>query len=350
MKIFSIFSVDQERAARSRSLIAGWLLLVAVTVAVIVMLGGATRLTHSGLSMVQWQPLMGVLPPLTEDAWRAVFELYKAYPEFQKINQGMTLVEFKSIFYFEYAHRMLGRFIGLEFALPFIWFLLTGRIEHGRRLALFGLFCLGGVQGIIGWWMVKSGLVNQPDVSHYRLTVHLGVAVLILGGLLWAALDLMIRRTKAAAPGLRHGANCLLGIIFLQILTGGLVAGLNAGFIYNSFPKMNQYWFPPELWDLSPFWVNMLENVVTVQFDHRIGAYVCVILTSWLWWRCRASNLSPNVRTALNLVLSAMFLQFALGIATLLWVVPVPIAVLHQGGALLLFAAAVYLSFRLHRG
>ncbi|SVD87210.1 uncharacterized protein METZ01_LOCUS440064, partial [marine metagenome] len=132
--------------------------------------------------------------------------------------------------------------------------------------------------------------------------------------------------------------------------TGGLVAGLKAGFIYNSFPIMNQYWFPPELWDLSPFWVNMLENVVTVQFDHRIGAYVCVILTSWLWWRCRASNLSPNVRTALNLVLSAMFLQFALGIATLLWVVPVPIAVLHQGGALLLFAAAVYLSFRLHRG
>ena len=282
MKIFSIFSVDQERAARSRSLIAGWLLLVAVTVAVMVMLGGATRLTHSGLSMVQWQPLMGVLPPLTEDAWRAVFELYKAYPEFQKINQGMTLVEFKSIFYFEYAHRMLGRFIGLEFALPFIWFLLTGRIEHGRRLALFGLFCLGGVQGIIGWWMVKSGLVNQPDVSHYRLTVHLGVAVLILGGLLWAALDLMIRGTKAAAPGLRHGANCLLGIIFLQILTGGLVAGLNAGFIYNSFPMMNQYWFPPELWDLSPFWVNMLENVVTVQFDHRIGAYACVILTLWL--------------------------------------------------------------------
>ncbi len=350
MKIFSIFSVDQERAARSRSLIAGWLLLVAVTVAVMVMLGGATRLTHSGLSMVQWQPLMGVLPPLTEGAWRAVFELYKAYPEFQKINQGMTLVEFKSIFYFEYAHRMLGRFIGLEFALPFIWFLLTGRIERGRRLALFGLFCLGGVQGIIGWWMVKSGLVNQPDVSHYRLTVHLGVAVLILGGLLWAALDLMIRGTKAAAPGLRQGANCLLGIIFLQILTGGLVAGLNAGFIYNSFPMMNQYWFPPELWDLSPFWVNMLENVVTVQFDHRIGAYVCVILTSWLWWRCRSSNLSPNARTALNLVVGAMFLQFALGIATLLWVVPVPIAVLHQGGALLLFAAAIYLSFRLHRG
>ena len=198
--------------------------------------------------------------------------------------------------------------------------------------------------------MVKSGLVNQPDVSHYRLTVHLGVAVLILGGLLWASLDLMIRGTKAAAPGLRYGANCLVGIIFLQILTGGLVAGLNAGFIYNSFPMMNQYWFPPELWDLSPFWLNMLENVVTVQFDHRIGAYICVILTLWLWWRCRATNLSPNARTALNLVLSAMFLQFALGIATLLWVVPVPIAVLHQGGALLLFAAAIYLSFRLHRG
>ncbi len=350
MKIFSIFSVDQERAARSRSLVAGWLLIVAVTAAVMVMLGGATRLTHSGLSMVQWQPLMGVLPPLTEDAWRAVFGLYKAYPEFQKLNQGMTLVEFKSIFYFEYAHRVLGRFIGLAFALPFIWFLLTGRIEQGRRLPLFGLFLLGGVQGLIGWWMVKSGLVNQPDVSHYRLTVHLGVAVLILGGLLWAALDLMIRGTKAAAPGLRHGANCLFGIIFLQILTGGLVAGLDAGFIYNSFPMMNEYWLPPELWDLSPFWLNMLENVVTVQFDHRMGAYVCAILILWLWWRGRASDVSSYVRSALNLVFGVMILQFALGIATLLWVVPVALAVSHQGGALLLFAAAVYLSFRLHRG
>ena len=350
MKRFSIFSVDKERATRSRSLVAGWLLIVAVTVAMMVILGGVTRLTHSGLSMVQWQPLMGVLPPLTEDAWRAVFELYKAYPEFQKINQGMTLVEFKSIFYFEYAHRVLGRFIGLEFALPFIWFLLTGRIEQGRRLPLFGLFLLGGVQGVIGWWMVKSGLVNQPDVSHYRLTVHLGVAILILGGLIWAALDLMIRHTQPAAPALRHGGNWLLGVIFLQILTGGLVAGLDAGFIYNSFPMMNEYWLPPELWDLSPFWLNMLENVVTVQFDHRMGAYVCAILILWLWWRGRASDVSSSVRSALNFVLSAMFLQFALGIATLLWVVPVPMAVLHQGGALVLFAAAVYLSFRLHRG
>ena len=350
MKIFSIFSVDQERAARSQSLVAGWLLLVAVTVAVMVMLGGATRLTHSGLSMVQWQPLMGVLPPLTEDAWRAVFGLYKAYPEFQKINQGMTLVEFKSIFYLEYAHRVLGRFIGLAFALPFIWFLLTGRIEQGRRLPLFGLFLLGGVQGLIGWWMVKSGLVNQPDVSHYRLTVHLGVAMLILGGLIWAGLDLMILHTQPAAPALRHGGNWLLGVIFLQILTGGLVAGLDAGFIYNSFPMMNEYWLPPELWDLSPFWLNMLENVVTVQFDHRMGAYVCAILILWLWWRGRASDVSSYVRSALNLVFGAMILQFALGIATLLWAVPVALAVLHQGGALLLFAAAVYLSFRLHRG
>ena len=300
--------------------------------------------------MVQWQPLMGVLPPLTVEAWQAAFELYKAYPEYQIINQGMTLIEFKSIFYFEYAHRMLGRFIGLEFALPYIWFLLTGRIERGRRLPLFGLFLLGALQGLIGWWMVKSGLVNQPDVSHYRLTVHLGGAVLILGGLIWSALDLIIQEIQPAERCLRLGANWLVVVIFLQILSGGLVAGLDAGFIYNSFPLMNEYWVPPELWDLSPFWLNMLENVVTVQFDHRVGAYICVLLAVWLWWRSNSSEVSPGARSALYLVLAAMVLQLVLGIATLVWVVPVPLAVLHQGGALLLFSGAVYLSFRLHRG
>ena len=345
-----LIPIDQERAIRSRPLVAGWLLIVAATVGVMVMLGGATRLTHSGLSMVQWQPLIGVLPPLTKEAWQAAFQLYKAYPEYKIINQGMTLIEFKNIFYFEYAHRMLGRFIGLEFALPYIWFLSTGRIERGRRLPLFGLFMLGGLQGLIGWWMVKSGLVNQPDVSHYRLTVHLGVAVVILGGLIWAALDLMIRNTQPSDRCLRLGANWLLLIIFLQILSGGLVAGLDAGFIYNSFPMMNEYWLPPELWDLSPFWLNMLENVVTVQFDHRVGAYICALLVVWLLWRSNSSDVSPAARQALYLVLAAMVLQLVLGIATLLWIVPVSLAVLHQGGALLLFSAGVYLSFRLHRG
>ncbi len=354
----SAFEPGGVRAVGARPQVAAWLLAVAVLVALMVMLGGATRLTHSGLSMVQWQPLMGVLPPMNEAAWMDVFERYKQYPEYQKINQGMSLEEFKSIFYFEYAHRVLGRLIGLAFALPFVWFWATGRIERRMRIPLVGLFLLGGLQGLIGWWMVKSGLVDRPDVSHYRLAVHLGVAVLIFGGLIWAALSLLFPRpegvTKTVFVGeLRLWVVVILTMIFLQILSGALVAGLDAGLIYNSFPTMNGYWLPPELGDLSPGWINLFENPVTVQFDHRIGAYICTILIVGLWLR---QQLTPKLgaafagaaRKAMALTLAALALQLALGIVTLLWVVPVVIAVLHQGGALLLFAAATLLAFHLH--
>jgi cytochrome c oxidase assembly protein subunit 15 len=310
-------------------------------VVAMVMLGGATRLTHSGLSMVQWQPLMGVLPPLSEEAWQQTFEKYQQYPEYKKINQGMTLPEFKGIFYYEYSHRVLGRGIGLAFALPFLWFLLTGRVERRRRKALVGLFLLGGLQGLIGWWMVKSGLVDRPDVSQYRLTVHLGVAFLILGALLWVALDLL--SSTAAGRAMGRGADMLRGwawaavvLVLLQALSGGLVAGLDAGFVYNTFPMMNEYWLPPELGELSPWWLNMFENVITVQFDHRIGAYLCTLLLAWIWIKARTLDLEPSAR-------------LALGIGTLVLVIPVSLAVLHQGGALLLFAATVQLAFRLRR-
>jgi len=343
----------EARAIRARPAVAAWLLVVATMVVAMVMLGGATRLTHSGLSMVEWRPLMGTLPPMDEAAWQETFQKYQQFPEYQKINQGMTLAEFKGIFYYEYSHRVLGRGIGLVFALPFLWFLFTGRIERRRRKALAGLFLLGGLQGLIGWWMVKSGLVDRPDVSHYRLTVHLGVAFLILGALIWVALDLFSKSEPVVAPGAVRGLRVwswlAVSLVLLQALSGGLVAGLDAGFVYNSFPMMNEYWLPPELGTLSPWWLNMFENVVTVQFDHRIGAYLCTLLLLGLWFKARSLALGRPVRLALNLMLVALAVQLALGVSIMLLVIPVSLAVLHQGGALLLFAATVQFAFRLHR-
>ncbi len=343
------------RAIQARPLVAVWLLVVAAMVAAMVLLGGATRLTHSGLSMVQWQPLMGILPPVGEVAWQEVFERYKAFPEYRKINQGMTLSEFKGIFYFEYYHRVLGRAIGLVFAVPFLWFLASGRIERRRWAVLFGLFIAGGLQGLIGWWMVKSGLVDQPDVSHYRLTVHLGMAFVIFAGLIWAALDLLAKQPplRSSPREGRIWSWLILTMIFLQVCSGALVAGLDAGLVYNTFPMMNEYWLPPELADLSPGWLNVFENVVTVQFDHRIGAYLITLLLVGLWFRMphlEHSETAPPARQALRLTLLALALQLALGVATLLWGVPVALAVLHQGGALLLFGAAVRLTYCLNRG
>ncbi|MDA1100380.1 MAG: COX15/CtaA family protein [Proteobacteria bacterium] len=333
---------------------AAWLLVVAAMVAAMVMLGGATRLTHSGLSMVQWQPLMGTLPPLSDSAWQETFEKYKQFPEYKKINQGMTLSEFKGIFYYEYSHRVLGRGIGLVFAVPFLWFLLTGRIERRRRKVLYGLFLLGGLQGLIGWWMVKSGLVDRPDVSHYRLTVHLGVAFLIFGALVWVANDLLSKFGAQAVAtdavrGLRAWSWIAVAVVFLQVLSGGLVAGLDAGFVYNSFPTMNGYWLPPELAEMSPWWMNMFENVVTVQFDHRIGAVICTVLLLGLWFKARTLALGRAARLALILMLVALALQLALGVSTLLLIIPVWLAVLHQGGALLLFATSMHFALCLRR-
>jgi cytochrome c oxidase assembly protein subunit 15 len=347
MKKNSISEFGEMRAAGARPLVAGWLWAVAAMVGTMVLLGGATRLTHSGLSMVQWQPLMGILPPLNAIAWGQVFDLYKDYPEYREINQGMTLDEFKSIFYFEYAHRLLGRTVGLVFALPFFWFLFTGRLERRRRLPLAGLLLLGGLQGLIGWWMVKSGLVDHPDVSQYRLAVHLGLAFAILAGLIWLALDLSSRPARGRSFHGYRLASLLAIAVFLQVLSGALVAGLDGGLVYNSFPMMNEYWLPPELSTLRPAWRNLFENPVTAQFDHRIGAYICTALVAGLWWRLRQAAHRPAVRLALYLTTAALVLQLALGITTLLWAVPVPLAVLHQGGALLLFSASLLLAHRL---
>ncbi|MDP6565504.1 MAG: COX15/CtaA family protein [Alphaproteobacteria bacterium] len=341
------------KAQRSRRAVAIWLLCVAAMVAAMVLLGGATRLTHSGLSMVQWQPLMGVLPPLGQEEWQETFEKYKQYPEYQKLNRGMSLEEFKGIFYYEYSHRVLGRGISLVFAVPFLVFLLSGRLERRRLPSLVGLFLLGGLQGLIGWWMVKSGLVDRPDVSQYRLTVHFGVAVVILGALIWVALDLLLPPSSGSrAPRVVvRWTWVALALVFLQALSGGLVAGLDGGFVYNTFPMMDEHWLPPELGLLSPWWLNAFENEVTAQFNHRIGAYVTALVLLALWFKARLAPLGPQARLALHLMLAALVGQLLLGVFTLILLVPLSLAILHQGGALVLFAVVLYALHRLqHEG
>lgn len=321
------------RPGARADLVAGWLFAVAALVFAMVLLGGATRLTDSGLSMVDWRPLMGVLPPLSEADWQDVFAAYKAYPEYQKVNRGMSLEEFKRIFWFEYAHRLLGRAIGLAFALPFALFVIRRQVPPGYGGRLVALFALGGLQGLIGWWMVKSGLVNHPDVSHFRLAVHLGLAVAIFAALWWTVLDLVAGRSRLSV-GL---GSLALAALYLQILLGALVAGLNAGLVYNSFPTMGGYWLPPELSAPGPLWRTLLEDPVGVQFLHRAGALVATALLALWAWRARRQRLWAGL---LALALAG---QVALGIATLLALVPLSLALAHQAGALALLAIALVL-------
>ncbi len=329
-----------------------WLLVVAGLVFLMVILGGATRLTQSGLSMVHWQ-FAGVLPPMDEAQWMAEFERYKQFPEYQKINRGMALAEFKTIYWFEYSHRMLGRLIGLAFALPFAWFLIRGQVSWRLAPKLTGLFLLGGMQGLVGWWMVKSGLVDRPDVSHYRLTVHLGLAFAIFGALLWVALDLLkpVRPDTALARSrLKGWAILVVLMVFAQSLLGGLVAGLNAGLVYNTFPLMDGMLFPPELFQATPWWLNLLENPVTLQFNHRVGALAVtiVIVVVWLW--SRRGGFGRGTRLAFDALLLALIGQVVLGVLTLIHMVPVVLGVAHQGGALVLLASSIVVAHRLTRG
>ena len=329
----------------SRRAIAVWLLVCCGLVFAMVVLGGVTRLTRSGLSIVEWQPIMGALPPLSEVQWEETFAKYRQTPEYLKVNLGMSLTEFKSIFWVEYAHRLLGRVIGLAFLVPFLYFLARGRIE--RRLApkLAALFVLGGLQGALGWYMVASGLVDNPHVSPYRLTAHLGLAVLIYGYMFWLALDLLRpRAVNIAAGGARGHTWALLALVFVMILSGGFVAGTRAGFAFNTFPLMNGAWVPPGALALEPWWRNLFENVATVQFNHRLLAYVLIAMTLGLWFAVRRVDAA---RRAALPVYAALVLQVALGIGTLLWVVPLPLAAAHQAGALLVFTAVIYLAHTL---
>ncbi|WP_292882932.1 COX15/CtaA family protein [Nisaea sp.] len=333
-----------EHAAADRP-VAYWLSGVAVMVFLMIVIGGITRLTESGLSMVEWRPLIGWIPPLSEAEWYRVFSLYQDTPEFQKVNSWMTIDDFKQIFFWEYLHRVWGRLIGVAFAVPFLFLAVTGKIRRALYPRLGLLFLLGALQGVIGWWMVKSGLVDNPAVSQYRLATHLGVAFVILGALLWTVLGLL-RLPGEGDRHLRRHAVAVLHLIALTVIAGAFVAGLDAGLIYNTFPLMNGYVVPPDYAFAEPFWINIFENPATVQFNHRVIAILTFAAIVWLLVRAmRSGDLAPRTRLSIHALAGMSAIQVALGISTLLAQVPVSLGAAHQGGAALTFAAAVWVLF-----
>ena len=344
-------ALSPSRIYLNQKPIAIWLLICCATVFAMIVLGGVTRLTGSGLSMVEWEPIMGILPPLNQTQWEETFHLYQQFPEYKLKNAGMSLSEFKSIFWFEYAHRVLGRSIGIIFLLPFLFFLVNGKIDRTLSPRLIALFVLGGLQGLLGWYMVKSGFINVPHVSQYRLTAHLGLAVVIYFYMLSIALDLLYPKidddAKYANRKLASFSLLVTFTIFLTILSGGFVAGTRAGFAYNTFPLMDGQLIPVGLLTLSPGWRNLFENVTTVQFDHRVLAMLLSAMVLLLWGVLSRSEQLSRVRTGGHLLLAALALQIALGISTMLLIVPVTLAAAHQAGAIVLFTASVFLSHQL---
>jgi len=333
---------------KDRRTIAAWLLVCAALVLAMVVVGGVTRLTHSGLSIVEWQPLVGTVPPLSHSDWDALFAKYRETPEFRLVNFNMDVEGFKRIFWWEYAHRLLGRLIGVVYLLPFLWFLLRRRLDRPLRWRLAYVFALGALQGALGWYMVKSGLVDDPRVSHFRLTAHLGVALAIFAAELWIALDLLSqpKRTQAAAAPF-GAALALCATIFVMALAGGMVAGLRAGSAYNTFPLMDGHLVPPEILMLEPWWKNFFYNMATVQFVHRAIAWLLILWVPLFWWRALAVPLSSRQRLACNLLLAALALQVALGVATLTLNVPVALAAAHQAGAVLLLGVSLWVASEL---
>ena len=321
-----------------------WLGIVALLIVAMILVGGATRLTDSGLSITEWRPIMGAIPPLSDADWQKSFEAYQQIPEYTELKRGMSLEAFKTIYWWEWTHRFLGRLIGVAFLLPFIGFWLAGDIPPRLWPRLAGLFLLGGIQGAVGWYMVKSGLVDRVDVSQYRLMVHFGIAVAILGYTIWLLLGLGEAEARRAMRSRSAGwvAGVVLLLIYLQLLAGALVAGLDAGLGFNTWPLINGTFVPEGLGALSPTYLNLFENPLTVQFDHRMLGYTVLIATlaqaGWLAIRGTSSSLALS---ALALACLAL-LQATLGVWTLLLAVPIELGLAHQAGAIAVFVAAVH--------
>jgi len=325
----------------NHSIILGyWLLFCAAIVYLMIVVGGITRLTQSGLSMVEWEPIMGVIPPIGEVAWMEEFNKYRTSPEYLKINAGMSLDAFKSIFYWEYGHRVLGRVIGVIYFLPLVFFLVRGMVPRHWYPKLFGLFVLGGLQGLMGWYMVKSGLVDIPHVSQYRLTAHLGLAVIIFMSLLWFAMDFLRSETVSHRASKAYLLSSLLVVIivFIMMLSGGFVAGTKAGFIMNTFPTMNGEWLPSGWMAMTPVWRNLFENAVTVQFLHRCIAILVVVAVLISFYIAN----KQSFRTFNGTVVVVMIVQVVLGISALVMEVPVTLGAAHQACAVALLSAALY--------
>jgi heme a synthase len=330
-------------------LVATWLLICCGLVFAMVVLGGVTRLTGSGLSIVEWRPVSGILPPLSDQAWQDAFEQYRQSPEFRHVNSHMDVHDFKGIFWLEYLHRLLGRTIGVVFMLPFLVFLWKGYIQKRELPKYLLMFVLGGLQGVLGWYMVKSGLIENPHVSHYRLTAHLVAAFLIYAYMFWVALSLLYPQHGQTRHPWFGRTVALTALISLTIMSGALVAGLKAGKIYNTFPMMGDDWLPPGMLSLEPAWRNVLDNLATVQFDHRLLAVSTFVLILTYWFTSRRADLPARIRKAVNALLHTAVLQVALGISTLLLFVPTVLAASHQAVAMLLFTVALYLCHGLRR-
>jgi len=333
-------------SARPRAL-SLWLFVIAAMVLAMVVVGGITRLTESGLSIARWEPIAGTLPPLGEAQWQAEFAAYKATPQYLRVNSGMNLGEFKNIFFWEYVHRLLGRLIGLVFALPLLWFAWKRAIPRGYGWKLVGILALGGLQGAIGWWMVASGLVDRPEVSHIRLAIHLLTALTIFSASLWVGLDLRALGTDAEARPARMPTAGIwaLSLLVLQLMFGAYVAGLDAGFAFNSWPKMGDEWFPTEAPMMTPWLRNLVDNPVMVQFIHRWLAWAVAAGVAALAFE--AFRREQNVWGAAVIV--AVALQISLGIATLVAGVPIPLAATHQGMAVILLGTILAASHALGR-
>lgn len=332
-----------QRLRQNRALIRWWLYFVCALILAMVVVGGATRLTESGLSITEWKPIHGVIPPLSEAEWEEELEKYRQIPEYQLINKGMSLDEFKFIFWWEWAHRLLGRFIGVAFFVPMVAFWATGRIEPWLKPRLLVGLALGGLQGFVGWWMVASGLVDRVDVSQYRLATHLTLALFIFAYLFWIARRLsplpepeIQEQERLAGLG-----KLVLSLVFVQMFLGGLVAGLNAGLTFNTWPLMDGQFIPRGMLAIQPIWLNFFENVMTVQFQHRMTAYVLVFTGVALAWSTFRVSRRKELRRAGAHVGGFLLLQAIFGILTLLWHVPLSIALVHQGFAVIVLAAAV---------
>lgn len=336
---------------KARQQVAIWLFFCAAIVFSILVVGGVTRLTHSGLSIVEWQPIVGIVPPMSHDDWQVVFDKYKETPEFKLVNHRMELEEFKGIFWWEYGHRVLGRGVGFVFLLPFLYFLLRRKTDSALNWKLAGIFLLGGLQGAMGWYMVQSGLIDDPRVSQYRLTAHLTLAFLIFTAMMWVALGLVSKRatgfSNEPVRRLQRGGFWLAVLVFYMVITGGFVAGIRAGKAYNTFPLMNGHIIPPEILVIDPWYLNFFSNMALVQFNHRLGAWVLALLVPWFWYRVRKAPVSPRARLAANLTLTWLGVQIALGISTLLLGVPVALGAAHQGGAMVLLAFVLWLNHEL---
>ena len=322
--------------------VAAWLFVCCALIFLMVVVGGITRLTLSGLSITEWNPVIGVVPPLTSAQWAAEFSRYQQVPEYRAVHYGMGLAEFKSIYFWEYAHRLLGRVIAIAYAAPLVWFWVRGMLPRRLLQALLGILALGFCQGLLGWYMVESGLADRIEVSQYRLVAHLALALAIYSAILWVALGLI--RAPAwqdSGAGWRLAADVVILFVAATIAAGGFTAGLHAGLIYNTFPLMGGRLVPSDYATLAPFWQNWFENPAAAQFDHRVLAMTTVAVVLLLWAAGTRRSLSAPARVASTALLVAALIQMALGVSTLLLVVPIPLAAAHQAGAMLLLTAAI---------